>query len=142
MLKKAIHRLPYAHVCWTEEGAKVKPGDKLAEWDPFTMPIITEKDGVAHYFDMIEGVSISEKMDEATGISSKVVIDWRSLPKGGDLKPRIALLDKKIKVITLSPNGLPPITIYRWMQFSPLKTVRKSKRVILWRVFHANVENA
>ncbi|HRK97704.1 MAG TPA: DNA-directed RNA polymerase subunit beta' [Alphaproteobacteria bacterium] len=104
--EKAIHRLPYGARLLTEEGAKVKPGDKLAEWDPFTMPIITEKDGVAHYFDMIEGVSISEKMDEATGISSKVVIDWRSLPKGGDLKPRIALLDKKGEVITL-PNGLP-----------------------------------
>ena len=104
--EKAIHRLPYGARLLTTDGAKVKPGDKMAEWDPFTIPIITEKDGVAHYFDMVEGLSISEKMDEATGISSKVVIDWRSQPRGGDLKPRIALLDKKGEVITL-PNGLP-----------------------------------
>jgi len=104
--EKAIHRLPYGARLLIEDGAKVKPGDKMAEWDPFTIPIITEKDGVAHYFDMVEGVSISEKMDEATGISSKVVIDWRSQPKGGELKPRIALLDKKGQVITL-PNGMP-----------------------------------
>ncbi|OIN86146.1 MAG: DNA-directed RNA polymerase subunit beta' [Alphaproteobacteria bacterium CG1_02_46_17] len=104
--EKAIHRLPYGARLLVQEGANVKPGDKLAEWDPFTMPIITEKDGVAHYFDMIEGLSISERMDEATGISSKVVIDWRSQPKGSDLKPRIALLDKKGEVIIL-PNGLP-----------------------------------
>jgi DNA-directed RNA polymerase subunit beta' len=104
--EKAIHRLPYGARLLIEDGVKVKPGDKMAEWDPFTMPIITEKDGVAHYFDMVEGLSISEKMDEATGISSKVVIDWRSQPKGGDLKPRISLLDKKGNVITL-PNGLP-----------------------------------
>jgi DNA-directed RNA polymerase subunit beta' len=104
--EKAIHRVPYGARLLIADGIKVKPGDKMAEWDPFTIPIITEKDGVAHYFDMVEGVSISEKMDEATGISSKVVVDWRSQPRGGDLKPRVSLLDKKGEVITL-PNGLP-----------------------------------
>ncbi|HTK85498.1 MAG TPA: DNA-directed RNA polymerase subunit beta', partial [Patescibacteria group bacterium] len=54
----------------------------------------------------VEGVSISDKVDEATGIASKVVIDWRSQPKGGQLKPRVSLSDKKGKQITL-PNGLP-----------------------------------
>jgi DNA-directed RNA polymerase subunit beta' len=104
--EKAVHRVPYGARLLVENAAKVTPGTKMAEWDPFTMPVITEKDGVAHYFDLVEGLSISEKMDEATGISSKVVIDWRSQPKGGDLRPRIALLDKKGNVITL-PNGLP-----------------------------------
>jgi DNA-directed RNA polymerase subunit beta' len=78
----------------------------MAEWDPYTLPVITEKDGVAHFFDLVEGVSVTEQMDEATGISNKKVIDWRSQPKGSDLKPRISLLDKKGKIITL-PNGLP-----------------------------------
>ena len=104
--EKAIHRLPYGSRLLVENGAKVTPGTKMAEWDPFTMPIITEKDGVANYFDLVEGISISEKMDEATGISSKVVIDFRSQPKGGDLKPRISLLDKKGEIINL-PSGLP-----------------------------------
>jgi DNA-directed RNA polymerase subunit beta' len=104
--EKASHRVPYGARLHVDTGAKVKPGQKLAEWDPYTVPILTEKDGVAHYFDLVEGLSISEKLDEATGISSKVVIDWRSQPKGGTLKPRIALLDKKGQVITL-PNGLP-----------------------------------
>jgi DNA-directed RNA polymerase subunit beta' len=104
--EKIVHRLPYGSRLLVEEGAKVKAGDKLAEWDPYTLPIITEKDGVAHYYDLVEGVSITEQVDEATGIASKRVIDWRSQPKGSDLKPRISLLDKKGKVITL-PNGLP-----------------------------------
>ncbi|MES2729136.1 MAG: DNA-directed RNA polymerase subunit beta' [Pseudomonadota bacterium] len=104
--EKAVHRLPYGARLLVEDKVKVQPGTKLADWDPYTIPIITEKDGVAHYFDLVEGVSISEKMDDATGISSKVVIDWRSQPKGGDLKPRIALLDKKGEVISL-PSGLP-----------------------------------
>ncbi|MEC8665004.1 MAG: DNA-directed RNA polymerase subunit beta' [Pseudomonadota bacterium] len=104
--EKLSQRLPYGSRLLVDEGAKVKAGVKLAEWDPYTIPIITEKDGVAHYYDLNEGVSITEQMDEATGIGSKVVIDWRSQPKGGDLKPRISLLDKKGKVIEL-PNGLP-----------------------------------
>ncbi|MCB9989888.1 MAG: DNA-directed RNA polymerase subunit beta' [Rhodospirillales bacterium] len=104
--EKMSQRLPYGSRLLVDEAAKVKAGDKLAEWDPYTIPIITEKDGVAHYYDLVEGVSVSDRVDEATGIASKVVIDWRSQPKGGDLKPRISLLDKKGKVITL-PNGLP-----------------------------------
>ena len=104
--EKAAYRLPYGAKLLVKNGQKVKPGDKLAEWDPYTMPIITEKDGVAHYFDLTEGVSMVEQLDETTGISAKVVVDWRSQPKTGDLKPRISLLDKKGEVITL-PNGLP-----------------------------------
>ena len=103
---KASHRIPYGARLLVENGGKVKAGDKMAEWDPYTVPVITEKDGVAHYFDLVEGVSVVDDVDEATGIASKKIIDWRSQPKGGDLKPRISLLDKKGKVIKL-PNGLP-----------------------------------
>lgn len=88
-MEKALHRIPYGAKLLVDTGSSVKPGDKMAEWDPYTLPIITEKDGAAQYFDLVEGLSISEKVDEATGISSKVVIDWRSQPKGGSLKPRV-----------------------------------------------------
>ena len=104
--EKASYRIPYGAKLLVQSGAKMKAGTKMAEWDPYTLPIITEKDGVAHYFDLVEGVSLSDVVDEATGIASKKVIDWRSQPKGNDLKPRISLLDKKGKVITL-PNGMP-----------------------------------
>jgi DNA-directed RNA polymerase subunit beta' len=104
--ERAAHRVPYGARLLVEDGAKVKIGEKLAEWDPFTMPIITEKDGVAKFFDLVENVSIAERTDEATGITSRVVIDWRGQPKGSELKPRISLTDKKGEVITLA-NGLP-----------------------------------
>jgi len=104
--ERAAHRVPYGARLMVEDGAKVKAGDKLAEWDPFTIPIITEKDGVVKFFDLLEGVSIAERVDEATGIASRVIIDWRSQPKGGDLKPRISLTNKKGEVLTLA-NGLP-----------------------------------
>jgi DNA-directed RNA polymerase subunit beta' len=102
---RARHRIPYGAWLLVKDKAKVSRGDKIAEWDPYTLPIITEKEGVANYMDLVEGLSMMEKMDEATGIASKVVIDWKQQPKGADLKPRITLRDKKDKVITLN-NGL------------------------------------
>ncbi|MCH2326196.1 MAG: DNA-directed RNA polymerase subunit beta' [Rhodospirillales bacterium] len=102
---RARHRLPYGARLLVKDKAKASRGDKLAEWDPYTLPLITEKEGIANYMDMVEGLSIMEKMDEATGIASKVVIDWKQQPKGADLKPRITLRDKKNKIITLE-NGL------------------------------------
>ncbi|HRI76539.1 MAG: DNA-directed RNA polymerase subunit beta' [Alphaproteobacteria bacterium] len=103
--ERANHRLQYGAKLLVADGDKVKKGQKLAEWDPYTNPIITEKDGLAVYGDLVEGIAIRDEMDEATGISSKVVIDWRQQPKGASLKPRITLTDEKGKVIKL-PNGL------------------------------------
>ena len=103
--ERATHRVPYGARLLVEDGRYVKAGDKMADWDPFTMPIITEKDGIAKFFDLVEGVSVADQTDEATGISAKVVIDWRSQPKGGDLKPRIGLTGPSGKMLKL-PNGL------------------------------------
>ena len=103
--EKARHRVPYGARLLADEGAHITRADRLAEWDPYTIPIITETDGVAHYLDLAEGVSMREVVDEATGISSKVVIDWKQQPRGGDLRPRIALLDTADQVLML-PNGL------------------------------------
>ncbi|MBU6474546.1 MAG: DNA-directed RNA polymerase subunit beta', partial [Alphaproteobacteria bacterium] len=103
--EKATHRLAYGSKLLVNDGDKVKRGAKLAEWDPYTIPIITEKDGIVFYGDLVEGMSIREELDEATGIASKVVTDWRQQPKGTSLKPRIMLTDDKGKVIKLS-NGL------------------------------------
>jgi DNA-directed RNA polymerase subunit beta' len=103
--ERARFKVPYGARVLAAEGAKVKKGMKLAEWDPYTIPIITEKAGIAHYRDLVEGVSLREVMDEATGISNKVIIDWRQQTRGADLKPRIALRDKKGEILTLA-NGL------------------------------------
>ncbi|MGQ0664136.1 MAG: DNA-directed RNA polymerase subunit beta' [Pseudomonadota bacterium] len=102
--ERARHRLPYGAKLLADEGAKVMKGTRVAEWDPYTLPIITEKPGIAHYMDLLEGLSMREVIDEATGISNTVVIDWRQQPKGADLRPRITLRDKKDNVVKLS-NG-------------------------------------
>src|SRR5271154_203639 len=103
--EKARHRVPYGARLLVDDGAQVNRGDRLVEWDPYTIPIITEKDGIAHYVDVIEGVSMRDAVDEATGISSKVVIDWKQQPRGGDLRPRITLRDEQGELLTLA-NGL------------------------------------
>lgn len=103
--EKARHKLPYGARLLVDQNSKVKKAQKLAEWDPYTIPIITERSGIAHYRDLVESVSLREVMDEATGISNKVIIDWRQQTRGADLKPRIALRDKQGEIITLA-NGL------------------------------------
>jgi DNA-directed RNA polymerase subunit beta' len=104
-LERARHRLPYGAKILADDGSKVKRGDKLAEWDPYTIPMISERDGNASYMDLVEGISIREVMDEATGISAKVVTDWRQQARGSDLKPRILLRDDAGNAIKL-PSGL------------------------------------
>jgi DNA-directed RNA polymerase subunit beta' len=103
--EKARHRVPYGAKLLVNEGTMVHKGQKLAEWDPYTLPIITEREGIAHYADLVEGLSIREVMDEATGISSKKVTDFRQQPRGADLRPRIVMHDDKGEVIKL-PSGL------------------------------------
>ena len=100
--EKARHRVPYGAKLLADEGVMVKKGQKLAEWDPYTLPIITEREGVVSYVDLIEGLSVREVMDEATGISSKKVIDFRQQTRGAELRPRILLNDEKGQPILLS----------------------------------------
>ena len=103
--EKARHRVPYGAKLLADEGVTVTRGQRMAEWDPYTLPIITEKEGIANYVDLIEGLSMREVTDEATGISSKVVVDWKQQSRGNDLKPRITLRDAKGEVVQLA-NGL------------------------------------
>ncbi|MEQ8603922.1 MAG: DNA-directed RNA polymerase subunit beta' [Marivibrio sp.] len=103
--ERAKHRVPYGARLRVDDAEEVVKGQTLAEWDPYTVPILTEKEGVAHYVDLVEGVSVRDVVDEATGIASKVVIDWKQQARGSDLRPRITLRDKDGEVVSL-PNGM------------------------------------
>ena len=102
--EKSRHHVPYGTKILVAEGAKVKKGQKVAEWDPFTVPVITEKAGKVELVDLINNVSVRETTDETTGIVSKVVIDWRSSSASAGLKPSIILKDAKGKPVTYD-NG-------------------------------------
>jgi DNA-directed RNA polymerase subunit beta' len=81
---------------------EVQAGNLLAEWDPYTMPILTEIAGRVRFGDIIEGLSMEEQVDEVTGLSRKVIIE----SKLGDKRPRITLKDEDGKTAKL-PNGAP-----------------------------------
>jgi DNA-directed RNA polymerase subunit beta' len=103
--ERASHRVPYGARLLIDEGGEATQGQRLAEWDPYTIPIITEKEGVANYVDLVDGVSMREVVDDTTGISNRVVIDWKQQQRGSDLKPRVTLRDAKNRVVQLA-NGL------------------------------------
>ncbi|ARJ49634.1 DNA-directed RNA polymerase subunit beta' [Candidatus Pelagibacter sp. RS40] len=98
-LQVASYKVPYGSKLFFQNDDKIKKGAKICEWDPYTTPVIAEKDGVANYVDLIDGVSLAETVDDATGISTKAVVDWKTQSKNTDLKPRITLRDAKGNVI-------------------------------------------
>jgi DNA-directed RNA polymerase subunit beta' len=91
--EREMHKVPYGTVLMFKDGAKVKEGDRLAEWDPFSLPIITEQSGVVRYQDLVDGTTMEERVDDATGIAQRVVTELRaSGRKKEDLRPRLTLL--------------------------------------------------
>jgi DNA-directed RNA polymerase subunit beta' len=89
----------YGSKLFFKDGDLIEKGKKIAEWDPYTLPVIAETGGAANYMDLVEGTSLTETLDDATGISLKSVTDWKSLTKNSELKPRITLRDDKGNVI-------------------------------------------
>jgi DNA-directed RNA polymerase subunit beta' len=94
--ERAMHRVPYGTQLLHEDGAKIKEGERLAEWDPFTLPVITDQPGIVKFQDVIEGRTMAEQSDEATGMTSRVITENRgsARSKKEDLRPRITLLDE------------------------------------------------
>jgi len=93
--ERAVHRVTYGSKLHVDDGDTVKRGQRIAEWDPYTRPMLAEVDGVVGFEDLIDGASVQETADEATGITKRVVIDWRSSQRGQDLKPAIVIQNDK-----------------------------------------------
>ncbi|MGW8204246.1 DNA-directed RNA polymerase subunit beta' [Sphingomonas bisphenolicum] len=92
--ERETHRLPYGATILFADGDAVKKGERFAEWDPFTMPVITEKPGIVKYVDLIDSKTLTEQTDEATGIAQRVVTEHRGAARTKeDLRPRLTLLD-------------------------------------------------
>ncbi len=103
--EKARHRVPYGGKLLVENGQQVPKGARLAEWDPYTTPIIVDKAGTIKFEDLIDGETIRQVVDEATGLTSTVVMDWRQQSGKHDRKPHIALLNEKGKVFKSSSGA-------------------------------------
>ena len=95
----AIYKVNYGSKLFFKDGDNIDKGKKIAEWDPYTLPVIAETSGIVNYMDLVEGTSITETLDDATGISSKSVTDWKSVSKNSELKPRLTLRSDKGEII-------------------------------------------
>jgi len=87
------YQIIYGAKLLVKEGQSIKKGTMLAEWDPYTTPILTEVSGVVKFGDILEGVSMKEQVDEVTGLASKVIAE----SKDPDLRPRVSIKDGKGK---------------------------------------------
>ena len=103
-VERAVHRLQYGAKLRVDEGDKIKRGQRIAEWDPYTRPILTEVDGIVAYEDLVDGQSMTETTDESTGIAKRVVVDWRGSARTSDLKPAMVVVDRDGKALKL-PRG-------------------------------------
>jgi DNA-directed RNA polymerase subunit beta' len=102
--EKLRQKLPNGARLLVEPGSPVTHGQVIAEWDPHTLPVITETDGIVVYVDMVEGISYREVVDETTGKASKEVIDWRQSARTAGMRPSILIQDAEGNPIIL-PSG-------------------------------------
>jgi DNA-directed RNA polymerase subunit beta' len=103
--ERAVHKITYGTKLKVKDGDKVSRGQRLAEWDPYTRPILTEVAGTVGFEDLVEGLSVVETTDEATGITKRIVLDVRASPRAAELRPALVINDAKGKVKKLKRGG-------------------------------------
>ena len=102
------YKVPYGATISVKDGAAVKSGQVVANWDPHTHPIVSEVAGVIRFNDFIDGVTVQEQVDELTGLQSAVVTDpKRRGTAAKDLRPTVRIEDKKGKDLKLPGTDIP-----------------------------------
>ena len=91
---KESYKVPYGAVMGKGDGEEVNGGETVANWDPHTMPVISEVSGFIRFADMVDGQTITRQTDELTGLSSLVVLDSAERTGSGkDLRPALKIVD-------------------------------------------------
>jgi len=104
------YKVPYGATITIEDGADVKQGQVLANWDPHTHPVVTEVEGKIKFEDFIDGITVDEQVDEYTGLTSIVVLDPKSRGGAGkDLRPVAKLVDDDGKEICFANTEIPAV---------------------------------
>lgn len=104
--ESARYKVPYGANLIVNDMSSVNGDDVIARWDPYATPIISEKAGKIVFSDLIDGISLKEKVDELTGISVASVLDWKRSSRGDKIYPKVVLEadDGSELVYSLSPN--------------------------------------
>ena len=101
--EKERYNVVYGAELYVKDGDTIERGQKVAEWDPWAVPILTEQSGFVKYVDIVEGQTVKEEVDEVTGLSRKVVVETK-----GDLRPRVEIVDAAGKNVTVQLAGKEP----------------------------------
>jgi DNA-directed RNA polymerase subunit beta' len=102
------YKVPYGAEINVQNGAMVKGGDIIANWDPHTHPIITEVQGTLKFVDMIDGITMDRQSDEITGLTNIVITDAsQRSSSGADVRPMIKLVDDQGNDLKLAGTNVP-----------------------------------
>ncbi|HKZ57086.1 MAG TPA: DNA-directed RNA polymerase subunit beta' [Thermodesulfovibrionales bacterium] len=88
--EKEKYSVVYGAKLLVENGQKVEIGQRIVEWDPYSTPILTEMGGKIALGDIVEGATVKEEVDETTGLSHKVIIDYSA-----NMRPRVSIKDEQ-----------------------------------------------
>ncbi len=101
----ATHKINYGAKLLVDDNDTVTRGTRIAQWDPYSRPILTEVDGTVDFEDLVEGATVREQTDEVKGTTNRVVIDWRASPRSSELKPAIVVKGSDGKPIKVARGG-------------------------------------
>ena len=91
---KESYKIPYGTIMAKMDGQEVVAGDIVANWDPHTMPVISEVNGFIQFIDIIDSQTITRQTDDLTGLSSLVILDSSERTASGkDLRPSLKIID-------------------------------------------------
>jgi DNA-directed RNA polymerase subunit beta' len=104
------YRIPYGAVIAVDHGDKVNGGQIVATWDPHTHPVVAEVGGFLKFQDFVEDVSVSEQVDEVTGLSSYLIRDPKQRGiSGRDLRPTAKLVNAKGQEVFFANTDIPAV---------------------------------
>ena len=105
-VERARHDLPYGSRLFIEQGDAVEYEQKLAEWDPNTVPIICEHNGFIKYKHLSKDITLRKVVDEVTGIAARTVLDWRQHARGNVLQPQLQIFEDTTSETLASTHGV------------------------------------
>jgi DNA-directed RNA polymerase subunit beta' len=104
------YKVPYGATITVNDGDDVASGQVVANWDPHTHPVVTEVAGKLQFEDFVDGVTVTEQMDEFTGLTSIVILDPKTRGSAGkDLRPMAKLVDDKGEDICFANTEIPAV---------------------------------
>ena len=99
--EKERYKIPYGAIIKIKDGQKVSAGDVISTWDPHTHPIITEASGTIRFEDFIDGVTVTEQVDEMTGLSNIIIMDSKKTGTTTTVKTKASLVNGRGKPIMI-----------------------------------------